>query len=305
MTQPDPRRPDPTRAMPSPDGFSVVIPAYDEESGIADSLRELHRSLESCGRPFEVIVVDDGSHDATAAIARREGVTVISHSVNRGYGAALKTGIRRARYDTIVITDADGTYPSAAIPKLVERLDDSFEMAVGARIGDNVAIPWARRPAKWLLRHLASYLVGQPIPDLNSGLRAMKRSLVQRYEHLLPSGFSFTTTITLAALSRDHLVHYESIDYRPRQGSSKIRPAHAFDFLLLILRTMVYFNPLKIFLPLGGFFFVVGLGKFAFDLTVGNLSESAIFALLTASLVWAVGLISDQISRVALRPGPW
>lgn len=291
--------------QPDPRGFSVVIPAYDEEEGIAPALRELHRSLEGCGRPYEVIVVDDGSSDATGEIARGEGATVITHRVNRGYGSALKTGIRRARYDTIVITDADGTYPSAAIPKLVECLDDSFEMAVGARVGDSVAIPWVRRPAKWVLRHLASYLAGQPIPDLNSGLRAMKRSLVRRYEHLLPSGFSFTTTITLASLCRDHMVHYETIDYRPRKGSSKIRPAHAFDFLLLILRTIVYFNPLKVFLPLGGLFIAAGLAKFGYDVVIGNLSESAIFALLAGGLVWAVGLLSDQISRVALRPGPW
>jgi len=282
--------------------FSVIIPAYREEGGIAEGIREIRRALEGAPAEWELIVVDDGSDDRTGEIAQAEGARVIRHPVNRGYGAALKTGIAAARYEIVVITDADGTYPAEAIPRLVASLGD-YEMAVGARVGANVAIPLVRRPAKWLLRHLASYLAGQEIPDLNSGLRAMRRSLVRRYEHILPSGFSFTTTITLASLCRDHLVRYETIDYRPRVGASKIRPRHAFDFLLLILRTIVYFNPLKVFLPVGAVFFLVGLGKLAYDLVLENVSESAIFALLSAGLIWSVGLLSDQISRMGMRPG--
>jgi len=280
--------------------FSVVVPAFNEEGGIAGSIQELRAALE--GLDYELIVVDDGSEDRTAEIAEEEGATVLRQPVNRGYGASLKAGIRAARHDDIVITDADGTYPAASIPQMVGKLRE-YEMVVGARVGENVAIPLVRRPAKWVLRKLASYLAGQPIPDLNSGLRAMRRDLVLRYESILPSGFSFTTTITLSALCRDHLVYYETIDYHPRIGSSKIRPRHAFDFLLLILRTIVYFHPLKIFLPIGTLFFVGGLAKFAYDLTLGNLSESAIFAFLSAGLVWAVGLLSDQIARTGLRPG--
>jgi len=275
--------------------FSVIVPAYNEAGGIAEALRSLRAAL--AGLDFELIVVDDGSVDATAEIARSEGAHVLAQPFNRGYGASLKAGIAAARHDIIVITDADGTYPPTAIPKLVEGIGD-YDMVVGARIGENVAIPLARRPAKWFLRKLASYLAGQHIPDLNSGLRAMKKGLVRQYEHLLPSGFSFTTTITLAALCRDHLVRYETIDYHARVGESKIRPRHAFDFLLLILRTIIFFNPLKVFLPLGAAFFAVGVAKFAYDVWIGNLSESAIFAMLSAGLVWAVGLLSDQISRM-------
>ena len=282
-------------------GFSVVIPAFDEEDGIQPALRRLKDALRGVSAPHEIIVVDDGSQDRTAERARAEGVEVISLPMNRGYGAALKIGIRRAHHDVLVITDADGTYPPEAIPKLVEQIG-VYDMVVGARVGAQVAIPWVRRPAKWFLGRLASYLAGQPIPDLNSGLRAMKRDLVELYEHLLPSGFSFTTTITLSALCRDHLVKYETIDYHPRTGDSKIRPRHAFDFLMLILRTIVYFNPLKVFLPLGALFFVAGAGKFSYDLTNGNLSEGAIFSFLSAGLVWTVGLLSDQISRMGMRP---
>ncbi|MFI5320528.1 MAG: glycosyltransferase family 2 protein [Myxococcota bacterium] len=278
--------------------FSVVIPAFNEERGIVPTLRELRETLR--GLDYEIIVVDDGSRDRTAELARAEGVTVVQQPLNRGYGASLKTGIRRATHDVIVITDADGTYPASAIPALVAGCD-VYEMVVGARVGANVAIPLVRRPAKWVLGKLASYLAGRPIPDLNSGLRAMRRDLVEQYEHLLPSGFSFTTTITLSALCRDHLVRFDPIDYRARAGDSKIRPRHAYDFFLLILRTIVYFNPLKIFLPVGALFFLVGLAKFIYDVTLENLSESAIFAFLTAVLFWGLGLISDQLSRIASR----
>lgn len=283
-------------------GFSVVIPAFNEEDGIVPALQELKEVLRAEMRPYEIIVVDDGSTDRTADRARSEDVVVIQAPVNRGYGASLKTGIRAARYDILVITDADGTYPPESIPKLVDQTG-TFEMVVGARVGEQVSIPLSRRPAKWFLGKLASYLAGQKIPDLNSGLRAMRRELVERYEHLLPSGFSFTTTITLSALCRDHLVQYETIDYHPRTGDSKIRPRHAFDFLLLIIRTIVYFNPLKVFLPAGFIFFLAGASKLAYDLTNGNLSEGAIFSFLSAGLVWTVGLLSDQISRVGMRPG--
>lgn len=302
----DPTGPEPSALEGQSDhelpGFSVVVPAYNEEDGIGPALRQLKDALRAVTTPHEILVVDDGSSDQTAERARAEGVHVISVPVNRGYGAALKTGIRRARYDVLVITDADGTYPPESIPKLVEQIG-VYDMVVGARVGAQVAIPLVRRPAKWLLTKLASYLAGQKIPDLNSGLRAMTRDLVQRYEHLLPSGFSFTTTITLAALCREHLVKYETIDYHVRTGDSKIRPRHAFDFLLLIVRTIIYFNPLKVFLPAGAVLFAAGLAKLGYDLTLQNVSESAIFSLLSGGLVWAVGLLSDQISRVGMRPG--
>jgi glycosyltransferase involved in cell wall biosynthesis len=280
--------------------FSVVIPAFNEEKGIVPTLRELRETL--AGLDYEILVVDDGSQDRTAELARSEGVTVYQQPLNRGYGASLKAGIRRAKHDVIVITDADGTYPASAIPALVAGCE-TYEMVVGARVGANVAIPLVRRPAKWVLGKLAGYLAGRPIPDLNSGLRAMRRELVRQYEHLLPSGFSFTTTITLSALCRDHLVRFDPIDYRAREGDSKIRPRHAYDFFLLILRTIVYFNPLKIFLPVGALFFAAGTAKFVYDMFLENLSESAIFGWIAAFILWAVGLLSDQLSRIASRGG--
>jgi glycosyltransferase involved in cell wall biosynthesis len=226
-------------------------------------------------------------------------VRVVQHRRNRGYGAALKTGIAAASHPWILITGADGTYPAASIPSILARADDNA-MVVGARTGTTVKIPLVRRPAKWFLKRLASYLAGQDLPDLNSGLRLMRRDLVERYLHLLPSGFSFTTTITLAAACNEHDVEYVSIDYHARLGESKIRPWHAYEFTLLILRTIVFFNPLKVFIPLGAMLMAAGLGKFGYDVTQNNLSESAIFAMLTAVLFWAVGLLADQNSRMAM-----
>jgi glycosyltransferase involved in cell wall biosynthesis len=282
------------------DAVSIVIPAFNEEESIRQAIREVHAAMGPSGIEYELIVVDDGSQDQTAAFAQAEGAQVVRLPENSGYGAALKAGIARSRFQLIAITDADCTYPADQIPVLVSQID-GYDMVVGARIGSNVAIPAVRKPAKWFLRKLAAYLAGRPIPDLNSGLRVMRRSLIRRSAHLLPQGFSFTTTITLSALCGGSLVRYLPIDYHPRTGQSKIRPGHAFDFLLLIIRTIVYFNPLKIFLPAGAVFFAGGLAKFIYDLYIGNLSESAITGVFGAVALWSVGLLSDQIAKVAMR----
>ena len=284
------------------DSVSVVIPAFNEEGAIEAGVRGVLTVMESSGIEFELIVVDDGSSDRTRELAEAAGARVLSLPENGGYGAALKAGIARSKHEIIVITDADGTYPAESIPVLLAELGE-YDMVVGARVGESVAMPIARRPAKWFLRVLAGYLAGREIPDLNSGLRVMRKSLIKRFEHLLPSGFSFTTTITLAALCSGSLVRYSPIDYHPRIGKSKIRPTHAFEFLLLILRTIVYFNPLKVFLPVGGVFFLGGLAKFVYDVYIGNFSESALLGFLGAAILWAVGLLSDQLSRIGLRPG--
>ena len=282
-----------------PTQVSVVIPAYNEGAHIVLVLEKVRRALDSTDWDYEIIVVDDGSADNTAQAALSTGVRVVQHRRNRGYGSALKTGITASKYDWILITDADGTYPAESIPALLEHAAEN-DMVVGARTGKSVKIPLIRRPPKWFLRKLAGYLAGQKLPDLNSGLRLMRKSMVRRYEHLLPPGFSFTTTITLAAACNGHDLEYVSIDYHARLGRSKIRPYHAYEFTLLILRTIVFFNPLKVFIPLGAVVMASGLAKFAYDITQNDLSESAIFAMLAALLFWAVGLLADQNARIAM-----
>jgi len=292
------------RITPHPDpnrGVSVVIPAFNEAEHVAEQVRAVQQVLATSGWTYEIIVVDDGSVDRTSeAVGTVEGVTLIRNAQNRGYGASLKRGIGIARFEWILITDADGTYPVEAIPSLLEAAAD-HEMVVGARTGAVVRVPLVRRPAKAFLRWLASYLAGQRLPDLNSGLRLMRADLIARYVHLLPSGFSFTTTITLAAACNDHPIHYVPIDYHVRLGESKIKPRHAFDFLLLILRTVVFFNPLKVFLPLGGVLALGGLAKLVYDIIHENLSESAVLALLGALVIWSVGLLADQNARIAAQ----
>lgn len=280
--------------------ISIIIPAYNEENAVKEEVETLRRVMLSNGIVHEIIVVDDCSQDKTSEQAAKADAKVLRHSRNRGYGRALKTGINAAKNEIIVITDADGTYPAEAIPGMLEKIQE-YDMVVGARTGANVHIPFLRKPAKWFLRKLAGYLAGEQIPDLNSGLRIMKKSIVEQFYHILPTGFSFTTTITLACMCSDYLVHYHPIEYNKRVGKSKIRPVDAYYFLLLILRTIVYFNPLKVFLPVGALFFCFGLGKFIYDVYLNNLSESAIFGFIGALIMWAIGLLSDQISKSGLH----
>ena len=225
---------------------SIVIPAYNEEDAIATQIKSIQTVMNKTAWRYEIVVVNDGSTDGTAERANIPDVKLLSFPVNRGYGASLKTGITTARSELIVIIDADGTYPSEAIPEMLAR-SDKYDMVVGSRVGENVNIPFNRKQAKWFLRLLASYLSGKHIPDLNSGLRVFKKSIVEQFYNILPSGFSFTTTITLAFLCNEFLVYYHPINYFKRVGSSKIQPTHAYNFLLLILLTIVYFNPLKNF----------------------------------------------------------
>lgn len=282
---------------------SVVMPALNEAPHIAAQIRAVAEALEGSGWSWEILVVDDGSTDGTgeAAVGAAAGVRVVRNRRNRGYGASLKRGISSALHPWILIIDADGTYPATAIPELLDRADEA-EMVVGARVTDHRRIPLARRPAKWFLTRLASYLARERLPDLNSGLRLIRRDLVEAYHHLLPSGFSFTTTITLAATCDDHEVAWVPVDYLERKGESKIRPSHAFDFLLLVLRIIVFFNPLRVFIPLGMVMALLGLAKFVYDLTLQNISESALLGLLGALVVWSLGLLADQNARIARRP---
>jgi glycosyltransferase involved in cell wall biosynthesis len=284
--------------------LSVVIPAYNEAAGISPVLNELSAVLARAGIDYEILVVDDGSSDGTEAAVRAaadtlDAVRVLSHERNRGYGASLKTGIHAARAEIVAITDADGTYPSESLPGLYRRLvDDDADMVVGSRTGKNVHIPLLRRPPKAVLRLLANYLSGHKIPDLNSGLRVFRRKVAIERFNLISDGFSFTTTITLAMLARGKRVIFEKIDYHKRTGSSKIRPiADTFNFVVLILRVSVYFEPLKVFLPLSGTLAVVGLAYAGLQVSQGNLGEGPVLLLVSALQVLLVGLIADMISR--------
>ncbi len=275
---------------------SIVIPAYNEEGAVESVVHEVRRVCGERDIVPEIIVIDDGSTDATAQMAARAGARVLRHRSNRGYGAALKTGISAASNQFIVITDADGTYPAQYIPELVARLEHA-DMVTGARVSNNVHIPMVRRPAKWVLNRLANYLTGAQIPDLNSGLRAFRRDVAMQYFSILPDQFSFTTTITLAMHCDKYAVSYIPIDYRQRRGRSKIVPWDAGSFLVLILRTAMLFRPIRIFLPIVLFCLAYGFVKTVLDLGhQPNISASALLALMSALLILLIGMLGDAIA---------
>lgn len=277
---------------------TIIVPAYNEGGAIGETIREIRQVFEGRERPYEILVIDDGSEDDTGKIAEEAGAAVHRHRRNRGYGAAIKTGMRQARYGVIAITDADGTYPNGELPRLLERLVDC-DMVVGARIGQDVQIPLVRRPAKWFLRSLASYLVEQKIPDINSGLRVFRKEIAERFVTLLPDGFSLTTTITLAMLSNNYVVEFIPINYFKRVGNSKIRPIRdTIRFTTLTIRTVMYFQPLKIFGPIGGSVMLVGMVSTLYHAIVYHDIGSADLVLLLGGLnVLAIGLLADLIDK--------
>lgn len=287
----------------TPAGLTIIVPAFNEEDGLAPVIESLAADVaDTVPLDYEILVVNDGSTDRTADVAAAlAGVRVLSHRANRGYGAALKTGIREAQYDLVLITDADGTYPHEAIPRLVEALlVGERDMVVGARTGANVAAPLLRRPAKWAIRRLAAYISGEEIPDLNSGLRLFRRDVARRFFGLLPDGFSFTTTITLGMLLNGYRVEYIPIDYHKRIGQSKIRPIQdTINFTILVLRLGLYFAPLKVFLPVAvGLFLFGGAWNLASPYIFGEWAEtSTAFFWMTAVQIAATGLLAELINK--------
>lgn len=280
---------------------SIIIPAYNEAEAIAGVMGRLREVMDATGLLYEVIVVDDGSTDGTAARLVGMDIKILTHLENKGYGASLKTGIRNAKGDTIVITDADGTYPVDMVPVLVrEMLDEGYDMVVGARTGKDVNIPIVRRPAKFILKKLADYLSETTIPDINSGLRVFRKDVALKYFHLFPAGFSFTTTITLALLSDGYNVKYTPINYNVRAGGkSKIRPFKDFtNFIMLIVRVSCYFNPLKIFLPASLAFLFVGGAYTAYTMYEShNITDAGVFCVLLGFQLGFIGLITDVMVR--------
>ena len=277
---------------------SIVIPAYNEEQSIESTLVELKAVMNQQDVEYEIIVVDDGSTDRTADLVRlHQGVRVVRHHTNRGYGAAIKTGIRQADHEWIAIIDADGTYPPEAIPSLTAATD-RYDMIVGARSERD--FPLIRRPAKWFIAKLAEYLSETKIPDLNSGLRVFRRDIALSYSNILPSRFSFTITITIAFLSDHYLVKFVPIQYHKREGNSKISPIQdTLNFVQLILRTIMYFRPLKVLLPISFALFLLAviIGVYSL-LTQGRVMDITVIILTMAAIqITVMAMIADMIQK--------
>jgi glycosyltransferase involved in cell wall biosynthesis len=279
--------------------ISVIIPVFNEEKGVESVIKKLQEILFSSNLSYEIIIVDDGSTDKSVQILEHiEGIKLIKHHKNIGYGGALKTGIKKSKGDYIIITDGDGTYPNEMIPELIKYLNE-YDMVVGARAMDSKNIASLRKPMKWILGKLANYLAETEIPDLNSGLRAFKKEIALQFFHMYPSGFSFTTTITLAMHCNDYDVKYIPIEYGKREGKSKIKPIKdTLNFIQLIWRTVMYFNPLKIFLPVSVFLFLCFVASFCYDVFIlGNLAQKTIIFFLAFVQVTLIGLLADLIEK--------
>ncbi|MEX0835129.1 MAG: glycosyltransferase family 2 protein, partial [Nitriliruptor sp.] len=269
------RAEDPARTEdPDRDGdvdITVVLPVYNEAAHLRAEVERITAGLAAAGKRFEILAVDDGSTDGSAAVLdelEAEGaIRLFRLPRNRGSGYARRIGTEQARGEVVVWTDADMTYPNHEMAALVDQLEGGWDQVVGARTSEQGTHRWARVPAKFLIRKLASYLVKEPIPDLNSGFRAFRRSVALPYLHLLPTGFSCVTTITLAFLANAHLVHYVPIEYAERAGTSKFHwRRDTARYLQQVVRMVMTFNPLRVFLPLGGGLFAGSIAKFLFDI---------------------------------------
>jgi glycosyltransferase involved in cell wall biosynthesis len=294
MNQPD----ESFENVPEPE-LSIVIPALNESDAIQAVLEDIHSNFR--GLHFEVIVVDDGSTDETGSKASLLGARVIRHAQTKGYGAALKTGIRQARGEYVLTMDADGQHRGSDALRLWQERADN-DMVVGQRQGIIHSSLW-RMPGKWLLGWLANYLTRQRIPDLNSGMRLFRRATILKYLHICPSGFSFSTTSTMALFNRGCSVAYIPIEVNKRIGKSTVSIGTGIDTLILILRIAVLFDPLRLFIPISVSIGLVGaVWNIPYFLSGrGIISTGSTMTILTAVLVFGLGLLCDQISQLRLE----
>lgn len=273
---------------------SVVIPAFNEAAAIGPVLER----LTNAALWHEVLVIDDGSTDGTDVAAAAAGARVVRHPYNKGNGAAVKSGIRAATGDYILILDADGQHQPADALRLVAKLGE-YDLVVGARTG-HMQAGWARRLGNAALNRLASALTGRPIPDLTSGMRAATRDGLREFLPLLPNGFSTPTTTTMSFIKAGYNVTFEPIDVRPRIGTSKIRFARdGGKFLLIMMRVLTIFSPLRLFLPVAAGSFALGAGYAVWTIaTQRHVTNSSVLLIVLAVLLFAFGLVSEQIAAL-------
>jgi glycosyltransferase involved in cell wall biosynthesis len=286
--------------LAEPNVVSVVIPAMNE----ADAIGSVVTTLRAAAPWHEIIVVDDGSVDATGDRARGAGARVIRHPYNKGNGAAVKTGIRAATGEFVLIVDGDGQHRPEDARRLVSRLGE-YDLVIASRAAATQAT-LARRAGNATLNRLASYLTARPIPDLTSGFRAARRDCLREFIHLLPNGFSTPTTTTLAFIKAGYNVTFEPVDVRPRVGTSKIRFASdGARFFLILLKVITLFNPLRIFIPISVASFLLGVLYGLWNVTVhSRIPNGSVLLILFAVVVFLVGLISEQISALRLESPP-
>ena len=280
--------------MADPSTVSVVIPAYNE----APSIAAVVTAMAAVARWQEVIVIDDGSTDETEERARHAGALVVRHPYNKGNGAAVKSGIRHASGEFVLVIDGDGQHRAADSRRLVAKLGE-YDLVIGARSAATQATH-LRRIGNEALNHFAGYLTGRDIPDLTSGFRAARREYLLEFLHLLPNGFSTPTTTTLAFIKAGYNVAFEPTEASSRQGNSKVRLARdGTKFLMIILKIVTLFSPLRVFLPVAIVSFTLGLGYAIWTIaTQSHVTNSSVLLIVLAVMVLLIGLVSEQISAL-------
>ena len=275
---------------------SIVIPAYNEEEGIGSVLEGLMAAFPDS----EIIVVNDGSSDSTSQIARKAGAKVIDHDRNSGYGSALRTGTEHASRKYVLFCDSDGQHSVEDVGRLIDACDD-HDMVVGAR-GQESHAPLTRRPGKLLLRSFANYLAGEKIPDLNSGLRIIRKDVLMKYIHLMPRGFSFSTTSTFAMLKTNRHVKWIPITVSQRVGTSTVRQwKHGPQTVMLMLRLTVLFEPLRVFMRVAAGFAMLTILSLLIDIIASgkfNLGDSTVLLGVATLIIFMFGLLCDQVSAL-------
>ena len=271
--------------------LTIIIPVHNEEEALRSFHTALGLALKQGGLDARLLYINDGSTDGSAKVLAELGVDCITLDRNLGYGGAIKTGILNSDSEFLAIIDADGTYLPTDIPRLFAEMT-RCDMVVGQRPREK----GLRLLAKGFLQAIASYAVAYPIPDINSGLRIFRRKLAQDLFRMLPNGFSLTSTITLGALYTPYRVRYVPIVYLKRTGRSKIKRVSAFfNFTMLILRTMVLFNPLKFFLPASAFLMFLGMGFMIRDILAKDIAQGSILLIVNAFILFAIGLLAEAI----------
>jgi glycosyltransferase involved in cell wall biosynthesis len=288
--------------MAEPDRVSVLIPAFNEKHSIG----ALVEKVKAAGNWLEVVVVDDGSSDETAEAARAAGARVIRHPYNKGNGATVKSAVRQARGEFVLLMDADGQHDPEDGPELIAPLGE-YDLVVGARNWGAQA-NFSRGLGNLLLARLASYLCGRKIPDLTSGFRAARRERLREFLHLLPNGFSYPTTSTMAFVRAGYNLRFVPIEGRQRTADSrsKMRPwREGVRFLVIILRMITLFSPLRIFLPIAASFFVLGFGYLVYTIvTEVHVTNTSVLLLTASAVLFLFGLLSEQIAYLRFQPPP-
>jgi len=279
--------------------LSIILPAKNEAAALADLLPRLKAAQPGA----EIIVVDDGSTDDTVALCARNSVQVVRQPYSMGNGAAIKRGTRAATGDILVFLDADGQHDPQLIARLLARLEEGFDMVVGARNWSGQA-GVGRGVANSLYNWLATRMTSFEVKDLTSGFRAVRASKFREFLHLLPNGFSYPTTITMAFFRSAYGVAYEPIPVAKRVGRSHIRPLRdGVRFLLIIFKIATLYSPLKLFVPASVVFFLLGLGHYIYTyLTVHRLTNMSVLLFSASVIVFLIGLISEQITALTFRP---